>query len=82
MDLAPIDIALDLTGVGPDGYRIHFSTSGASQESSVGEDRKHAQSHVLTKSRYVRGVSENRRKMWFGARDELSPGIGERWLME
>ncbi|MCS4155486.1 hypothetical protein GGQ03_002789 [Salinibacter ruber] len=82
MSLADTSISLGLTDVSPSGYRVHFSESGSPQGRSGGDGRRSLGPGQLTKSRYMTGVTESKREMWFEARGELSPDVGGRWRME
>ncbi len=82
MSLADTSISLGLTDVSPSGYRVHFSESGSPQGRSGGDGRGALGPGQLTKSRYMTGVTESKREMWFEARGELSPDVGDRWRME
>lgn len=77
-----MDVNLNLADVGPDGYRVHFSSSRGPHNGSPGPKRDRLGPDQLTKSRYMTGVTENKREMWFETRGQLSPDIGERWRME
>jgi hypothetical protein len=77
-----MNVKLALTDTGPEGYRVHFSSSRPSRNRSSGVERDRLGPDQLTKSRYMTGVTENERVMWFETRGRLSPDIGERWRME
>jgi len=77
-----MDVQLALADIGPDGYRVHYSRSDSPQNGPQNVDRDRLGPDQLTKSRYMTGVNENKRQMWFETRGQLSPDIGERWRME
>ena len=76
-----MDVRLVLTNVGPHGYEVHFSRLDSAQVSPDTE-RHRLGPDQLTKSRYMTGVTKNKRQMWFETWGRLSPDIGERWRME
>ena len=87
----PRDIRLALKEIGPDGYKVRHAPAqvagrGARGSSTGGVSdkprRKPLGPDQLTKSRYMTGVTESKREMWFEARGELSPDVGDRWRME
>jgi hypothetical protein len=77
-----MDVQLALTDIGPGGYRVHFSRSNSPQRDPSSGQRERLAPDQLTKSRYMTGVTENKREMWFETRGRLSLGVGERWRME
>ena len=87
----PKDIRLALKEIGPDGYKVRHTPAAPAGRSARGSSaggfsdeprRKPLGPDQLTKSRYMTGVTENKREMWFEARGELSPDVGDRWRME
>ncbi len=87
----PKDIRLALKEIGPDGYKVRHAPAAPAGRyasgSSVGgfsdkPRREPLGPGQLTKSRYMTGVTESKREMWFEARGELSPDVGDRWRME
>ena len=75
-------VELALTNTGPNGYKVHFTRSRQGRGGSSETERDRLDPDQLTKSRYMTGITENERVMWFGARGQLSPDIGGRWRME
>ncbi|MCS4134316.1 DUF2779 domain-containing protein [Salinibacter ruber] len=87
----PKDIRLALKEIGPDGYKVRHAPAAPAARGARGSSaggvsdeprREPLGPDQLTKSRYMTGVTESKREMWFEARGELSPDVGERWRME
>ncbi|MCS4178184.1 hypothetical protein GGP96_002929 [Salinibacter ruber] len=87
----PKDIRLALKEIGPDGYKVRHAPAAPAGRGARGSSaggfsdeprREPLGPDQLTKSRYMTGVTESKREMWFEARGELSPDVGERWRME
>lgn len=72
--------------LGPDGQTIRHATSRSDSGTNRPEDEEPPEPDAnrktyLSKSRYLTG-RENPREMWFEARGDSSPEIGDRWRME
>jgi len=87
----PTDVRLALREIGPEGYKVRHTgvsvagegaNSSDASSSSDGLRREPLGPDQLTKSRYMTGVTESKREMWFEARGRIAPGIGDRWRME
>lgn len=70
--------------LGPDGQTIRHATSRSGTNRPGDEEAPEPDADrttYLSKGRYLTG-RENPREMWFEAREDRSPGIGDRWRME